>query len=181
MIVDIIKAAFSIVSIIPGISNIFERWTKSYSVELASKTIVSLAKSITGSNTINNSVNKISNNSEMQTKLKELIIKNEYEIELSIINDRQNARMRDIEYIKSNGRNTRADIMVLSAALCLILCLIIIVYCKNIPGEIIGIISTMAGIFGSCLKDAYSFEFGSSRGSKEKDMTVASILSKIKK
>ena len=113
--------------------------------------------------------------------MKELIIKNEYEIELSIIHDRQNARMRDIEYIKNNGRNTRADIMVLSAALCLILCLVIIVYCKNMPGEIIGIISTMAGIFGSCLKDAYSFEFGSSRGSKEKDMTVASILSRIKK
>ena len=163
MIVDIIKAAFSIVSIIPGISNIFERWTKSYSVESASKTIVSLAKSITGANTINNSINKLSNNSEMQIKLKELIVKNEYEIELSIINDRQNARMRDIEYIKSNGRNTRADIMVLAAALCLILCLIIIVYCKNMPGEIIGIISTMAGIFGSCLKDAYRFEFGSSR------------------
>ena len=181
MIVDIIKSALSIVSIVPGISNIFEKWTKSYSIESVSKVLVSLNKSITGSNTINSSINKLNNNQELQNKLKELIVKNEYEIELSIIHDRQNARNRDIEYIKNNGRNTRADIMVLSAALCLILCLIIIVYCKNMPGEIIGIISTMAGIFGSCLKDAYSFEFGSSRGSKEKDMTVASILSKIKK
>jgi len=41
-----------------------------------------------------------------------------------------------------------------------------------------GIISTVAGIFGACLKDAYAFEFGSSRGSKEKDMTVASLVEK---
>ena len=181
MVVDIIKSALSIISIVPGISNIFEKWTKSYSIESVSKILVSLTKSITGSNNISSSINKLNNSQELQNKLKELIIKNEYEIELSIIHDRQNARMRDIEYIKNNGRNTRADIMVLSAALCLILCLVIIVYCKNMPGEIIGIISTMAGIFGSCLKDAYSFEFGSSRGSKEKDMTVASILSRIKK
>lgn len=181
MIVDIVKTALSIVSIVPGISNIFEKWTKSYSVEAVSKTIVSLAKSITGSSTINGSMNKLSNNTELQNKLQESIIKNEYEIELSIITDRQNARLRDIEYLKSNGHNRRADIMVVSAALSLIFCLIVIVYCKNIPGEIVGIISTMAGIFGSCLKDAYSFEFGSSRGSKEKDITVASILSKIKK
>ena len=181
MIVDIIKAAFSIISIIPGISNIFEKWSKSYPIEMVSKTIVSLAKSITGTNTINGSINKLNDNKELQNKLQELIMKNEYEIELSIINDKQNARMRDIEYNKNNRRNTRADIMVLLAALGLIFCLVIIVHYKNISGEVIGIISTMAGIFGSCLKDAYSFEFGSSRGSKEKDLTVASILSKIKK
>ena len=181
MIVDIIKAAFSIISIIPGISSIFEKWSKSYPIETISKTIVSLAKSITGANTISGSINKLNTNKEMQNKLQELLVKNEYEIELSIIQDKQNARIRDVEYIKSNRRNTRADIMVLVAALCLILCLVIIVYCKNMPGEVLGIISTMAGIFGSCLKDAYSFEFGSSRGSKEKDITVASILSKIKK
>ena len=181
MIVDIVKAALSIVSIIPCISSIFDKWTKSYSIESVSKTIVSLAKSITGSSTINGSINKLNNNTELQTKLQESILKNEYEIELSIITDRQHARMRDIEYLNSTGRNMRADIMVLLAAVSLIFCLVIIVYCRNIPGEIIGIISTMAGIFGSCLKDAYSFEFGSSRGSKEKDITVASILSKIKK
>ena len=181
MIVDIIRTALSIVSIIPGISNIFDKWTKSYSIESVSKTLVSLAKSITGANTANGSLNKLNNNSELQNKLQELILKNEAEIELSIINDKQNARLRDMEYIKSNKRNMRADIMVLSAALCMIFCLLIIVYCKNMPGEVLGIISTMAGIFGSCLKDAYSFEFGSSRGSKEKDITVASMLSKIKR
>jgi hypothetical protein len=43
---------------------------------------------------------------------------------------------------------------------------------ETLPGEAVGIISTIAGIFGSCLKDAYAFEFGSSRGSKAKDAAV---------
>jgi hypothetical protein len=40
----------------------------------------------------------------------------------------------------------------------------------------VGIISTIAGIFGACLKDAYTFEFGSSLGSKQKDDTVAALM-----
>ena len=39
----------------------------------------------------------------------------------------------------------------------------------SLSGEGVGIISTISGIFGSCLKDAFGFEFGSSRGSREKD------------
>jgi hypothetical protein len=34
----------------------------------------------------------------------------------------------------------------------------------------------IAGIFGACLKDAYTFEFGSSRGSKEKDDSIATLI-----
>jgi hypothetical protein len=67
--------------------------------------------------------------------------------------------------------------MVFSAAFGLVMCLFSLAFYSDVlPGEAVGIISTIAGIFGSCLKDAYSFEFGSSRGSKIKDTTVASAL-----
>jgi len=67
--------------------------------------------------------------------------------------------------------------MVVSAAMGLVMCLASLAfYSEALPGEAVGIISTVAGIFGACLKDAYAFEFGSSRGSKEKDSTVAAML-----
>jgi hypothetical protein len=69
--------------------------------------------------------------------------------------------------------------MVAAAAVGLISCLLVLVFFrKDIPGEAVGIISTVAGIFGACLRDAYQFEFGSSRGSKEKDALIAEQLNK---
>lgn len=69
--------------------------------------------------------------------------------------------------------NLRADIMVVSAALGLIACLSsLAVFKGELPGEAVGIISTISGIFGACLKDAYAFEFGSSRSSKNKDLRL---------
>ena len=74
-------------------------------------------------------------------------------------------------FVVNKKSNTRADIMVIAAAVGLLSCLIsLALFRSNLPGEAVGIISTIAGIFGSCLKDAYSFEFGSSRGSKVKDL-----------
>lgn len=93
------------------------------------------------------------------------------------IKDRQDARHRDLSMTQKYGVNRRADVMVLAAALGLLVALgTLIAHHHSLPGEAIGIISTIAGIFGSCLKDAYAFEFGSSRGSKTKDEQVAAAL-----
>jgi hypothetical protein len=91
--------------------------------------------------------------------------------------DRQSARLRDMALLRHNTRNIRADIMVIAAACGLGGCLLALaLYRGHLPGEAVGIISTVAGIFGSCLKDAYAFEFGSSRGSREKDQHVQLLL-----
>jgi hypothetical protein len=91
--------------------------------------------------------------------------------------DTQSARQRDVELQKANGgHNTRADVMVIGAVVGLVACLGVLIFFKgDIPGEVVGIVSMIAGIFGACLKDAYAFEFGSSRGSKEKDALLGEI------
>ena len=87
-----------------------------------------------------------------------------------------------IGIINAYNKNKRLNIMVIGAAVGLIFCLLILTsYKGDLPGEVVGIISTVSGIFGACLKDAYSFEFGSSRGSKDKDERISStLLEKIK-
>lgn len=91
--------------------------------------------------------------------------------------DRASARARDIAMIKAGRTNTRANVMVWGAVAGLLACLIALVtFRAQIPGEAVGIISTVAGIFGSCLKDAYAFEFGSSKGSKDKDQILAGLV-----
>jgi hypothetical protein len=86
-----------------------------------------------------------------------------------------------ISMINAFNRNKRLNIMVIGAALGLVFCLLMLTsYREDLPGEVVGIVSTISGIFGACLKDAYSFEFGSSRGSKDKDDKISStILEKL--
>ncbi len=81
----------------------------------------------------------------------------------------QAARARDLT-LAALGSARRGDWMVVLAALGLIASLGALTIFKDVlSGEAIGIISTISGIFGSCLKDAFGFEFGSSRSSREKD------------
>ena len=70
---------------------------------------------------------------------------------------------KNIYIMKTVQKNRRINIMVIGAACGLVFCLLMLTTYKNdLPGEIVGIVSTIAGIFGACLKDAYSSEFGSS-------------------
>jgi hypothetical protein len=60
--------------------------------------------------------------------------------------------------------------MVLAAGLGLLSCLMFLIfYRRALSTEAVTIVSAIAGIFGSCLKDAYAFEFGASRSSTPKN------------
>lgn len=72
--------------------------------------------------------------------------------------------------IPQRSHNTRANLMVAIDAIGLIACLVVLgLYRQSISGEVATLISTIASIFGLCLRDAHQFEFGSSRGSRDKD------------
>lgn len=174
---SIIATALAFSQFAPVIS----KWIGGKSAENVANTIIGIAKNITNSNNEKEALQKLQRDTKLVAEFQKAIIESEKEIELALIKDRESARNRDIAIINAGRRNKRADIMVIAAAMGLVICLIVIcLFEQNLPGEAVGIISTVAGIFGSCLKDAYNFEFGSSRGSKEKDLTVASIINKNK-
>ncbi|MDR0744562.1 MAG: hypothetical protein LBE97_01235 [Holosporales bacterium] len=175
MTMPILQAVLSLAQFAPSVS----KWLNGSKIDTISKKIIEIAKSVTNAKDEFDAVEKLKSDKRLLTLFQKALINSEREIELAIIKDKENARTRDIAIINSGKRNKRADIMVLAAAIGLVVCLLtLIVYKKDLPGEAVGIISTIAGIFGSCLRDAYNFEFGSSRGSKEKDQTVAAMISK---
>jgi hypothetical protein len=173
--ISVLQAALSLAQITPKIA----KWLSGTKAEIISRRILAIAKDITNTTDEFKAIEKIKSDKNMCLLFQKALLNSEREIELAVIKDKENARYRDIAIINSGKRNRRADVMVISAALGLAACLCsICLYQKDLPGEVVGIVSTIAGIFGSCLKDAYNFEFGSSRGSKEKDHTMASILDK---
>ena len=171
---QIMAAAMALANMAPCIT----RWLSnndenSESANMIVSKVVDIAKKVTGCADAPSAVDILQKDPKLFLEFQKSIIALDQDIEKAFLNDRQDARTRDVAMATAGRQNIRADIMVVSAALGLILCLATLTtYQNHLPGEAVGIISTVAGIFGSCLKDAYAFEFGSSRGSKNKDLAV---------
>jgi len=89
--------------------------------------------------------------------------------EVARLGDVQNARARDVSLKEKGVRNVRADVMV---ALVLVGLggILLMLWFGNFTqgGSVEGFILTAGGVFLGCFKDAFQFEFGSSRGSADK-------------
>lgn len=174
MSVPFMTAALALADLVPMIAKWFKDDSKKGSNEIIASQVVELAKKITGQSDSLSAIAFLKQDTKTLIEFQHAIMKLDQDLETAYLGDKQNARARDIAFIQAGRYNLRADIMVVSAALGLALCLFTLTaYEGNLPGEAVGIISTVAGIFGACLKDAYSFEFGSSRGSKTKDLNQA--------
>ena len=91
------------------------------------------------------------------------------------VKDRSNARDRDSWFIKMGRHNWRADIMVLIAALA-VAGLVYLVWKDDTLTEYVkGIVTLVLGRFLGYLDNIYSFEFGTTRGSKDKDETIKQL------
>ncbi|MDF3034289.1 MAG: hypothetical protein K0R76_1243 [Alphaproteobacteria bacterium] len=160
-----------------GFAPLIARWLGGDQAQDVATKVVDIAQKITGTLDPVEAIQQLEKNPNLVSAFQKAIIQVEAEMELAVMKDRQDARLRDVALMNAGRSNIRADIMVIAAAVGLILCLASLAYFSEaLPGEAVGIISTISGIFGACLKDAYSFEFGSSRGSKEKDNAVAALM-----
>lgn len=173
---DFIAIAMGLAQFAPAII----RWlTGSANAEAAAREVVGVAQAVTGAASPQEALQKIQADQAAQLAFRDRLGERAADLDKAYLTDRQSARARDVELRRAGDKNRRADVMVVGAVVGLISCLAVLIFFrKDIPGEAVGIISTIAGIFGSCLKDAYGFEFGSSRGSKEKDELFSDLVSK---
>ena len=142
------------------------------SVDTAQK-VVDMAQGLTGAKTPEAALQAIRANAELAQAFNLAVLGADKELELAFLADRQSARQRDIAYVNAGRTNKRADLMVLFDVIGLIACLAVLTFFrKEIPGEVVGLLSTIAGIFGLCLRDAHQFEFGSARSSRDKDSVI---------
>lgn len=168
-----ITLARSLIDFVPFLA----KWLGSEQEEKVVAKVIDVAESVTGKNDPVSILAALRENPPLLTEFQGILSKLDYELKMTELKDRENARFRDIALAQAGRSNMRGDIMVIAAAFGLIFCLITItLYRSSLPGEAVGIISTIAGIFGSCLKDAYAFEFGSSRGSKIKDTKLSALF-----
>ena len=73
----------------------------------------------------------------------------------------------------------RADLLAFLAVAGLVFCVWLVGSDGNLPERAVNAIMFVAGVLASAVRDVYGFEFGSSRGSREKDATIASQQRKL--
>lgn len=168
---------FSLASSLSEFAPLIGRWLNGEEGEKVAHKVVKIAHGVTGEQDTTKIIQALKADPQALIEFQQGILKILQELEFGEYKDREGARLRDIALSQAGRINFRADIMVIAAALGLVSCLVsITLYRSRLPGEAVGIISTVAGIFGSCLKDAYAFEFGSSRGSKLKDTKLSALF-----
>lgn len=89
--------------------------------------------------------------------------------------DRSSARDRDAVMVKAGVHNWRADLMVLAAAIAVGFLVYMVWVDSNLNEYVKGIVTLVLGRFLGYLDNIYSFEFGTTRGSKDKDETIKQL------
>lgn len=168
-------AVLALAQFAPSILRFFGAGTKPAAVV---EKVLQIAREVTDKPTPEAAAEAMKADPELARQYQIEILAADEELEKAALADVDDARKRDLEVRRmAGGRNTRADLLVLGAVLILLACLVVLIFFrKDIPGEAVGIISTIAGIAGACMRDAFQFEFGSSRGSKDKDAILAGKL-----
>lgn len=138
----------------------------------AAETVVGIAQAVTGAKSPADALAAITADRDAQMAFRRAVLDQEVALDTIYLADRQDARKRDVEMRKAGDANVRANWMIVGDVVGLVACLAALTTMPDLPGEVRGIISTIAGFFGLGLRDAHQFEFGSSRGSREKQAVI---------
>jgi len=102
----------------------------------------------------------------------------EADMDKAYLADRQDARKRDVAFVQAGRYNVRADLLALLSVVGLVVCVWFVARDSTLPERAVNAIMFVAGTLAACVRDVFAFEFGSSRGSKEKDAALAETLKK---
>src|SRR3989338_5893727 len=105
---------------------ILGHWIGGDEGERVAQTAVNIAHAITGKKDGHQILQSLKSDPKLVLEFQQAILKMGQELEIAHFKDRESARLRDIAITQAGRINLRADIMVISAALGLITCLLTI-------------------------------------------------------
>ncbi len=142
--------------------------------EVAEK-VIDIAKTVTGKADPDEAATLLRADPALALQFKTAVLSSQTELEKAHLADRADARKRDTAFLTAGRWNWRGDFLALLAVGGLVICVWFIARDSDMPERAVNAIMFVAGVLASAVRDVYSFEFGSSRGSKEKDDTLAEL------
>jgi len=154
----------SIITMLSAVAPTLIKWaTGSDTASTVAQIALDTAKGITGSENLDDSVAALKQNPELALQFQTAMLNRESEFEKLYMDDKANARNRDIALAATPRGNIRANYLV-GFALAIISVILFIIIMQTPSDEYVkSTISLLLGMFLNELKNIYSFEFGSTR------------------
>lgn len=178
---DPLTIALGLAQVAPSLMRYFGAGEKPAAI---AEQVVALAQTVTGKTDGQQALAALQEDPALAHEFRLAVLKADADLEAAYLADRADARKRDVALAQAGYRNKRADVMVAIDAIGLVLSLAAMVglgvikahypdaITEGVFGALLAQFSTLASYFGLCLRDAHQFEFGSSRGSREKDAAM---------
>lgn len=164
-----------LIPLLTGLSQIVPlaaKWIGGNKSGKAAQKVFDIAKAVVGEDDPNTVLDVIRTDPNKALEFEKALLENDTELERLNYQDIQDARKRDIELRKQGYSNWRADVLAITAILGMISLILILLFVKLEIGPARDVLLLLSGALVAIVKDVYSFEFGSSRGSKEKDIKL---------
>lgn len=141
---------------------------------IASKAL-DVAKIVTGAQDLDTATAALKADPTLQVQFQQQILQQESDFEALYVKDKADARARDIALAATPRGNVRANWLVAFAILTITGCLIAVIFLEFKDEWAKGVIMLVLGMYISELKNIYSFEFGTTRRSREKSDVIDSL------
>ena len=167
---DPVTIAFGLAQYAPSII----KWLSgSEKAEEAAQKVIDVARVVTGKDDASEAVVAIQADPAVLMQFRQAMAGIEADMDRAYLADRQNARGRDVAFVQAGRWNIRADLLALLSVTGLIVCVWFVARDSSLPERAVNAIMFVAGTLAACVRDVFAFEFGSSRGSRDKDALIA--------
>jgi len=143
----------------------------SQKAEEAAQRVVGIAEQVTGLQG-RAAVDAIQADPELAIAFRRSVLEHEQAMDALYLADRADARKRDVALAEAGKVNQRANLLALFAVATVIFGMWLVAQAALNDVAMNALMLIMGTMLG-CVRDVYHFEFGSSRGSKEKDQMIA--------
>lgn len=169
---DPLAVALSLAQFAPSILRFFGAGEKPAAV---AEKVLQIAQAATGAQTPEAALAAMKENAQMAQQFQLAVLAADSKLEELFLADRADARDRDVKVRQlAGGANKRADVMLLAAFVAVIAIAALLALGEVEGADAVGgFLITIGGMFARNIGTAFDFEFGSSRGSREKDELLA--------
>lgn len=157
------------------VPNIIKLLTGSDKAEDVAAAVVGVAQAVTGAPTPEAALSTITADPDKVLAFQEAMARQRLDLEMAFMADVQNARARDVEIVKTTGRNLRGNVLVAWAAMVVLACLLVVIWRADMDDYVKATISLILGRALGWVEQVMSFEFGLTRESAKKDDTIKNL------